>query len=200
MTPRTYVQDRRATSAAATKRRILDAAAELYRAHGVAATSIQAIAERADVARGTVINHFGSAEGILEALLDEAVAEIRFPDARILEGAATDEARIRQFVDGMFQFFVRSQDWWAVFVADRELPAVRAREQAYWDEVGRLHAATFGNLAADPVVGAAVRAFVDYGPLYALLGAGLSLDDSIEVVGDALVAIVDRRRGKGGSG
>lgn len=200
MTPRTYVQERRATSAAATKQRIRDAAAELYRARGVAATSIQAIAERADVSRGTVINHFGSAEGLLEALLDEAVADVRFPDARILEGAATDEARIRQFVDGMFRLFERSQAWWYVFAADRELPAVRAREQAYIEAVGRLHDATFGDLATDPVIVAAVRAFVDYGPLYALLGAGLTLDAAIEVVGDALVAVVDRRQGKGGTG
>jgi len=198
MAPRTYVQELRATSAAATKRRIRDAAVGLYRERGVAGTSIQAIAERADVARGTVLNHFGSAEGLLESLLDEAVADVRFPDARVLDGATTDAARIRQFVDGMFRFFARSQDWWYVFAADTELPAVKARERAYWDEIGRLQAATFGELATDPVVGAAVRAFVNYGPFHELQGAGLSLDEAIGVVSDALVAVVQRRREKGG--
>jgi AcrR family transcriptional regulator len=198
MAPRTYVQERRATSAAATKRRIRDAAVELYRDRGVARTSIQAIAERADVARGTVLNHFGSTEGLLETLLDEAVADVRFPDARVLEGATTEEARIRQFVDGMLGFFARSQEWWYVFAADTDLPAVKARERAYWDEIGRLQAETFGDLAEDRVVGAAVRAFVNYGPFHELRGAGLSLDEAIGVVGEALVAVVQRRRRKGG--
>jgi len=198
MTPRTYVQDRRAARAAATRNRIRDAAVELYRELGVAATSVQAIAERADVARGTVLNHFGSAEGLLEAVLDEAVADVQFPDARVLEGATSDEARIRQFVDGMFRFFQRSEAWWYVFAADIDMPAVKARERAYWDEIGRLQLATFGELAADPVVAAAVRAFVNYGPFHELRGAGLSLDEAIGVVGDALVAVVQRRRGKGG--
>jgi AcrR family transcriptional regulator len=198
MAPRTYIQDRRAASAATTRKRIRDAAVELYRERGVAATSVQAIAERADVARGTVLNHYGSAEGLLESVLDEAVADVHFPDARVLEGATTDEARIRQFVDGMFRFFARSQDWWSVFAADTELAAVKARERAYWDEIGRLQVATFNGLAADPVVVAAVRAFVNYGPFHELRDAGLSLDDAIVVVGDALVAVVARRRREGG--
>ena len=167
---------------------------ELYRERGVAGTTIQAIAERADVVRGTVLNHYGSAEGLLEALLDEAAAEIRLPDAHLLEGATTDEARVRQFVAGMFRFFERSAEWWSVFRADMDLPALEARERAYRDAVVRLESATFGDLATDAVVGAAARAFVDYGPMYALLGGGLSLDEAIDAVGDALVAVVDRRR------
>jgi AcrR family transcriptional regulator len=197
--PRRYSQDARATTSAATRRRIIDAAAALYRERGVPSTSIQAIAERADVARGTVVNHFGSLELLLESVLDEAVADVRFPDARVLQGATTDEARIRQFVDGMFRFFERSAAWWSIFVADRELPPVRAREQVYLDEVARLRVATFGELADDVVVGAAVGAFVDYGPFYALLGAGLSLDQAIAVVGDALVAVIDRRKKREGA-
>jgi 20S proteasome alpha/beta subunit len=65
--------------------------------------------------------------------------------------------------------------------------------------VGRLHAATFGPLASDRYVAAAVRAFVNYAPLHDLLATGLSLDEAIEIVADTLVALVDRRRAKGAS-
>ena len=79
MTPRTYIQDRRAASAADTRKRIRDSALDLYRERGVASTTVQAIAERADVSRGTVVNHFGGADGVLNAVLDEVVPGLEVP-------------------------------------------------------------------------------------------------------------------------
>ena len=45
-------------------------------------TTLQAMAERADVARGTVLNHFGGADGLLEAVLDDVAEEVDYPDER----------------------------------------------------------------------------------------------------------------------
>ncbi|HET9852646.1 MAG TPA: TetR/AcrR family transcriptional regulator [Candidatus Limnocylindrales bacterium] len=189
MAPRGYTLKRRAESAAITRDRIVDAAASLYREHGVSATTIQAVAERADVARGTVVNHFGGSDGLLEAVLDRAVEEVDFPVPGQLEGAATLEGRIRRFVDVTFRFFDRSTDWWYVFAGDPEVPAVKARERAYWETFATFYGAAFGELAKDRRVGGAVRAFVDYGPLNALRAAGLTLDEAIDLVADALVGL-----------
>jgi AcrR family transcriptional regulator len=167
---------------------------ELYRERGVAATTIQAIAEHADVARGTVVNHYGTAERLLESLLDELIAELQFPDERVVDGVASEPDRIRRYVDGMFRFYERSEESWPAFSGDLELPALKAREADYYAIVGRLYGATFGTVAGDRIVGAAVRAYVNYGPLHDLRGAGLSLDEAIEVVADTLVALVQRRR------
>jgi AcrR family transcriptional regulator len=49
-------------------RRIRDAAIELFRKQGYEATTVEEIADRADVAKGTVFNHFPRKESLLEAL------------------------------------------------------------------------------------------------------------------------------------
>jgi AcrR family transcriptional regulator len=194
MAPRRYTQRGRAASAAETRRRIQDAALELYRQRGVAATTVQAIAARADVARGTVLNHFGSADGLLEAVLDETVARIQYPDEQLQDGAGSEIERIRRYVDAMFRFYVRSEDVWPAFSRDLDLPVLKAREAEYYAIVRRLYAATFLDLAQDRIVGAATRAYVNYAPLHELRAAGLSVDEAIEVVADSLIALVARRR------
>jgi AcrR family transcriptional regulator len=194
MAPRTYSQQRRAETAATTRGRIRDAAVELYRERGVAGTTLRAVAERADVSRGTILNHFQSADGLLESILEEAAAETALPDVRDVEGAANEADRIHRFVDATLRFFDRSAAWWPVFAADMGHPAVRAREQAYLDVMGRLHVAAFTDLAADRIVAAAVRAFVNYAPFNDLRAGGLSLDEVIDLVAEVLTGIVTRRR------
>lgn len=61
---------------AETRRRLLDAAAELFAERGVDAASIDAIAERADRTSGAVYDHFGGKDGLLVALLDGWVDDV----------------------------------------------------------------------------------------------------------------------------
>jgi AcrR family transcriptional regulator len=166
----------------------------MYRERGVAGTTVRAIAERADVARGTVLNHYGNAEQVLEAVLDEIVSGLSYPDERVQEGARTEAERIRRYVDAMYRFFVRSEADWPAFARDMDHPVLKAREAEYYGVVGRLHAGTFGDLAGDRYVLAAARAYVNYMPLHDLRAAGLSLDEAIDVVAETLIALVDRRR------
>jgi AcrR family transcriptional regulator len=53
-----------------TRRRLLDAAASLIAQRGIAATSVDAIAEAAQRTSGAVYDHFGGKDGLLVALLD----------------------------------------------------------------------------------------------------------------------------------
>lgn len=194
MTPRSYALGKREASSAATRQRILGAAYELYRERGITATNIQAIAERADVARGTVVNHFGTAEQLLEVVLDDIIADLRYPDERIVAGVTDPSERIRRYVDALFRFFERSEAIWPVVSADVDLPALKRREAEYHDVVGRLYAAAFAPVAGDRVLAAAARAYVSYAPLHDLRAAGLSLDEAIEVVAETLVGLVERRQ------
>ena len=54
---------------ASTSRQILQAAAEVMADRGYAGTSLDAVAERAGVAKGSIYNNFGSKEGLFEALI-----------------------------------------------------------------------------------------------------------------------------------
>jgi AcrR family transcriptional regulator len=201
VTPRTYSQDRRAESAAATRQRILDAALEHYKEVGIAATTITAVAARADVARGTVLNHFGNADGLLNAVLDRVVTWLEYVDERIQEGAVDERERIYRYVDAMFRFFVRSASIWPAVSRDLDHPILRERESQYYAVIARLHAATFGDLAGDRVIGAATRAFVNYAPYYDLRGAGLSLEEAVDIVARSLITLAEgqRTRQEGGT-
>jgi len=191
MAPRSYTLKRRAETATATRDRIVDAARVLYRENGISGTTLTAIAERADVARGTILHHFANADGLLEAVLDTIGTELEIPDERIQEGAGSLPERIRRYVDAMFRFFVRSEADWPAFSRDMDLPILKRRESEYYAVVARLYAATFDDLASDRFVGAATRAYVNYEPLHDLRAAGLSLDESIELVSDTLIAVTE---------
>jgi AcrR family transcriptional regulator len=71
----------RAEQAAATRERILGAAIELIAERGYAATSIEALCQRADVVRTAIYWHFGAKEGLLIPVIERVaghwIEEIR---------------------------------------------------------------------------------------------------------------------------
>ena len=159
MAPRSYTLGRRAETSTATRQRILDAAIELYRDRGIDGTTLTAVAGEADVARGTVVHHFGSADGLLNEALDHLLERLEVPDERILDGVVGLDARIRAFVDAMIDFQERSTPWWEAFQGERQRPAVQHRELEYWAAFERLLATVLGpERGADPRAGAVIVA------------------------------------------
>lgn len=67
--------------------RIRNAALELFGARGIAATSIRAIAERADVSAALVIHHFGSKDGLQRACNDYVLGELMGRNAQTISDA-----------------------------------------------------------------------------------------------------------------
>lgn len=197
MAPRRYRLTTRAASAAATRERIIEAAVAEYRAAGINESTIRAIAARADVSRGTIIHHFGDADGLLEAVLDGVVTSLRVPDARLLEGAAGINERARRFVDAMLRFYDRTSDWWTIFGSVLDHPVVQAREVAFWELVRLFRGAALGAAADDRIVAAAIDAVTHPVTLGNLREHGLTLDEAIEVTGDLVVDLL-RRHGLAG--
>ena len=192
MAPRSYKLGRRAATAASTRQRIVEAAAEVYRERGVAGASIAAIAERADVSRGSVLHHFGDGDGLLAAVLDHVIATVEYPDERVLTTGAPKEQRIREFVDAMGRFYERSNSWWEVFSQDMGRPDLAARERDFWATVGRLQAAAFGNVAEDRIVASTLGVVMHPWTFGTLRATGLSLDEAITVMADIVVDVVRR--------
>jgi AcrR family transcriptional regulator len=79
---------------AETRQRLLMAAAELFAERGVDATSIDAIAERADRTSGAFYAHFGGKDGVLLALLDTWVEELGAVIGAELTTATTLDERL----------------------------------------------------------------------------------------------------------
>lgn len=100
---------------------ILDAAEALFAAHGFESTSLQAICDRAGVARGTPAYFFGSKEELYLAVLERAFAPAQALIGSLRELAdrpgADVEANLRRIVEHVFDFlvahptFVRITEW-----------------------------------------------------------------------------------------
>ncbi|MEU7858002.1 TetR/AcrR family transcriptional regulator [Nonomuraea sp. NPDC049141] len=87
-----------------TRQKVFRAAVELIAEHGYAATTVDAIAERAGVAKGTVFYNFGSKEGLFEALLEHSINML----AEALSDADTGESALDALdsvVLGQLRFF-----------------------------------------------------------------------------------------------
>lgn len=132
MSPRSYTLGRRQEQIDATREQTLDGAREVLRgATALGEFTVDAVARRADVARGTVYYQFGSKTGLLEALcdhlagsggLDELPAAFSAPDAR---------QALARFVEAFAGF------WQSDRVAMRRLRAFAELDT----EVGRVIAA-----------------------------------------------------------
>lgn len=75
-----------------TRRRIFEAAMDLFRTRGFEATTVDDITERADVARGTFFNYFPRKESVL-LYLTERQYELALERAELLEKTSRKSAR-----------------------------------------------------------------------------------------------------------
>jgi AcrR family transcriptional regulator len=71
--PRRYRSRLREQQTAATRRKVVDAARQLFVANGWSATGVREVAAAAGVALETVYSHFSSKRGLLRAVADAAV-------------------------------------------------------------------------------------------------------------------------------
>jgi len=122
---RAYSSVKREAQARATRRSILDAALELFVANGYAATSIQAIAERAVVAVQTVYAVFGTKRELLRQLIESSITGDDqslpfFEQPEALAIAAEPDARRRVELDAAMS---RS-------ITERVAPVVKVAEEA----------------------------------------------------------------------
>ncbi|MFW6389621.1 MAG: TetR/AcrR family transcriptional regulator [Halanaerobiales bacterium] len=58
-----------------TRRKIITAAITLFDKHGIDETTMEEISETADVARGTIYNHFSSKEAIISEYIEQSMQE-----------------------------------------------------------------------------------------------------------------------------
>jgi AcrR family transcriptional regulator len=138
---RRYSSTVRDEQAARTRARILDAAAELFLAHGYARTTVQGIADAAGVARDTVHAAFGSKSRVLTALIDTrlvpdgGVANVtESAEAQAIKGEEDPHEQIRLFAVWIAKLSTRLRP---VFEIMRTASAVEPEMAAVFAEMDR---------------------------------------------------------------
>jgi AcrR family transcriptional regulator len=131
VSPRTYQSDRRQTAANDTRTRILEAARSLLSGSGRERCTIDAVAERADVARMTVYHQFGSKPGLIAALSDDLAS--RGGIGRLAEAFIIPDPIAG--IDILVQVFMRL--WESERVVVRRLRALSALDLDFTDHEDR---------------------------------------------------------------
>jgi AcrR family transcriptional regulator len=135
------------------RRRILEAAAELVAERGLDAVTMDEVASRAGVAKGTVFHRFGNRAGLAHALIDESERELQ---EAILHGppplgpGAAPEERLVAFFEALLDLVVDRLELF--LVSDYDRPGQRFETGAYrgwvWHATLLLREAGLGNQAA----------------------------------------------------
>jgi AcrR family transcriptional regulator len=128
---------------AATRARLLDAAASLFAERGIDAVSVDAVAEEAGRTSGAVYAHFGSKQGLLLALLDEWSHSLMTVIAAEFALSSTVEQRLRAVAvnvitapsDQTRRLLMLERELWLRAARDPEVARAlrsRAREAHNW--------------------------------------------------------------------
>jgi AcrR family transcriptional regulator len=104
---RKYELKRRAERQQETRRRIVAAAVELHTTLGPARTTVQAIAEKADVTRPTVYAHFPDARSLLEACSGHVRATIPPPDPTRWRSISDPGERFETALRELYDYYER---------------------------------------------------------------------------------------------
>lgn len=118
--------------AARNRRRVLDAARQLFAERGVRAVTMSDVAEAAGVAKGTIFHRFGDRAGLATALVDEAERSLQ---EQILRGppplgpGAAPRERLDAFLGALAALTVEHYELLAE--VDSAAPTARYRTGAY---------------------------------------------------------------------
>lgn len=192
--PRKYELGKRAAQRAETRRRIIAAAMELYQEQGVSATTMLDIARRADVAPGTVANHFGSAAGLAIEVTGEILGELRMPSPALFEGIDGLRSRVELLVRELSAFFDRSEPWWRASQREGRGVAFWAEAEArYYRQLDALVRTALGQLAADEDAVAVVMTVFGRWVIGSLQEAGRTREQAVSLVADLLASWLETR-------
>jgi AcrR family transcriptional regulator len=160
--PRRYELRERAIQMRATRERIVDAAIELYEEVGISRTTMRQVGLRADVAPGTLRNHFPTRLALEEAMIERLTADGPLPEPSIFEGVDALERRVELLLRAAGAFFEGAGRLYRMWQREPMLRSpwteAGAAYGARWEELQRL---ALGPLSEDRDVRTLFRAVLD---------------------------------------
>lgn len=192
MAPRKYSLGMRAQSVEETRRRIVDATFELHSEKGVVATSMQDVAERADVASRTVYNHFPTIDDLVQGCGYKVMALMAPPTPAVFDGATTVWERLRKLVSELFAMYERVAPLLAVARFEQHrVPALAAFLANDASTRRALVAEALRPFAARRTVVQEVMALTDFYVWKAFADQDLTTRQAVEIISRTVAAIVD---------
>jgi AcrR family transcriptional regulator len=187
MAPRQYVMDRRAAASEATRQRVIEAASALHGERGAAATRWADIAERADVALGTVYRYFPGYDELIPACTGYGLATLKPPTPEIFGRATSVGARVTALVRESFSFWERAYPWMRHRECDRRaIPAVQAFHRTQEARFDGLVRTALGPLARRQKVLDATVSLSGFSSWAALHDRGLPTAEAAALVAEIL--------------
>ncbi len=184
-----------ATDPTNTRRRILDAAARLFRERGFRATTIRAISEIVGILSGSLFLHFRSKEQMLFEVMNEAATQLCAKGEAAAAAAITPRGRLRALIRLQLDCMIGddTRDYYAVMIGEwRELdaaakPSLAARRTEYsviWQNVLD-DCARAGLLRSDPhTLQFVLHGAINWASTWFKPGGKLSIDEYAQILVD----------------
>lgn len=113
------MMNRRERKKEETKSSIIHCALELFRAKGFPETSMEEIAEKADISKGTLYNYFENKESILSAYVQSVIMSFGKEMESQLKEHRGIEAQLRLLLDFRHDFFGKDPELTAIYLSFR---------------------------------------------------------------------------------
>jgi AcrR family transcriptional regulator len=147
---RTYTLKKRAEQQAETRLRIVEAAVDLHRTVGPAATTVSMVAERAGVQRHTFYAHFPDERSLLQACSALSLERDPLPEAAAWRKLEDRRERLRAGLLAIYGWFERNADLAGCVLRDAEHhQLVRETVERTWaPHIAAYHEVLGANLSA----------------------------------------------------
>jgi AcrR family transcriptional regulator len=176
-----------------TEQKILKAAADLFYENGYHATSVDRIAEHADVSKATVFARFGDKENLLSAVSMPALQQLLESTSSLQPGAfECAHDALLQLYRPWLHFFADHQDFARLFLNQAGLVSGRFTAEfmeiccsleshaeriiSYWQQQGTLNQGLSASLLAETLQGSYYNTLI-----YLLSGRVQSMDDVLRI-------------------
>lgn len=110
-----------------TRQQILDAATEEFAAKGFEGARTDNIAQRANVAKRMLYHYFNSKDGLFQAVLEQAYAQIRHAEENLDLTSRDPKQAMAELVAFSFDWFVNHPEFIAILNEENLLGAVHAK-------------------------------------------------------------------------
>ncbi|MBI2776706.1 MAG: TetR/AcrR family transcriptional regulator [Chloroflexi bacterium] len=199
--PRAYRLGKRTASVEATRKRIVEAAIELYTERGISATTMRQVQLRADIAPGTLRNHFRTREDLDRAMVERLTAEAPLPDLSIYDGAESVEERVERLTVATYRFLDQAGRIYRMWLREPMLTPVwtetGSRYGTRWAELWR---AALGPLAEDDDAMTLLRAISEMTFFDSIRARRRSVEEVSSLVASVLVPWITARHAAGRDG